>query len=85
MKQLLEILRAKGITSADAVIIELYEKGVLTWYDVSVYLAMEDFMKESLGKPNPTRIMRDVAQRYSISTTVLHQRLAAAVRKSVPL
>ena len=85
MNQLLDALREKGIDSAEGAIVELYGRGVLTWYDASVYLAVDAFMKESVGKQNCTSIMRDIAHRYSISATVLHQRIAEAVRKSVPL
>lgn len=84
MNELMEVLRSKGIATAEDAIIELHVSGVLTGYDVSVYLAQQEFMAKSIGVAKPMRILSDVAHRHSISATVLRERLAIAVRKSAP-
>ena len=81
MKELLAILERKGITTAQDAIAELHRSGALTAYDVSVYVAQDEFMRLSVGVERPMSLMRDVAYRHSISCGTLRRRVEVVVSK----
>ena len=70
-KDLIAIMRAKGIDTPEKAIEDLIASGVLTGFDMSKYLAVNEFMRLSLGVEKPTRILKDVAHRHSIGHTTL--------------
>jgi hypothetical protein len=53
MNELQSILDAKGITTASDAVRELMQAGILTGYDVSVYLAQQEFLSTSAGVERP--------------------------------
>lgn len=75
-KDVIAILKAKGIDTPEGVIEELVTTGVLTGFDMSKYLAVNEFMRLSMGVDKPTRMLRDVAHRHNIGRTTLRDLLA---------
>lgn len=84
MNELMQVLGSKGIATAEDAIRELHAAGVLTGYDVSVYLAQQEFMEKSAGVAKPMCMLKDIAHKHSIGCSTLRNRISAAVQKSEP-
>lgn len=81
MKEIVTILESKGIATASDAVRELMKAGVLTGYDVSVYLAQQEFMRSSVGVERPTPLMKDIAHKHSICWLTLRRSLEVLVTK----
>ena len=84
MNDLQSILDAKGITTAADAVRELMQAGILTGYDVSVYLAQQEFLSASAGVERPMCMLKDIAYKHSIGFSTLRRRVCLVVPKLEP-
>jgi len=75
-KEVIAILKAKGIDTPEKVIEELVSTGVLNGFDMSKYLARDEFLKLSFGVPSPTKILKDCAHRYHVSHSTMKRMMS---------
>jgi hypothetical protein len=75
-KDVIAILKAKGLDTPEQVIEELVNTGVLTGFDMSKYLARHEFLKLSFGVPAPTQILKDVAHKHNLGHSTLKRMLS---------
>lgn len=84
MRELLYILKEKGIESAEDAIRELDRYGVLTGYDCSKYVAANEFMERSYGKGSVDEVLADVAFKHRIGENTLRRVIQGAAPKLAP-
>ena len=72
-----DILRAKGIANADAVLNELECAGILTHYDLCKYIAQEEYFKRAVKYPNRSNrdLIHDIADELQLSPATVRRAL----------
>lgn len=72
-----DILRAKGIQGADAVLAELETAGVLCHFDFCKYVAREEYFRRAAKYPNRSNreLIHDIADELQLSPATVRRAL----------